>query len=284
MDNLDPNMDNQDPNAGNVDGNQDGSKGKFFDGFGEEVRNHPSVQKFSSAEDLAKSYVNLEKKIGAKGIILPGEKATPEEIAEFHKAIGCIDSADKVEIVDLPKGTDDRIQVTDETKAAFKELAIKAHLTPAQAKAIQEFHLNNQVNQLKAYDAATLEEKQKSETALRGEWGAKFDENVQKVNQLVKSFGGDEALDWFTKGEGNNPIVLKMLAKIAGGMSEDSMGERGKSGIVKTPAEAQAEITAIRNDKSHPYNNADAMGHKEAVKYMETLYSFLHPEPAKGQS
>jgi len=43
----------------------------FYDGFSDEVRNHPSVAKFKSSEDMAKSYVSLEKKIGAKGNYSP---------------------------------------------------------------------------------------------------------------------------------------------------------------------------------------------------------------------
>ena len=46
----------------------------------EGLRLHPSLTKFEDVPALAKSYVELESKIGSKGVLLPGENATPTEV------------------------------------------------------------------------------------------------------------------------------------------------------------------------------------------------------------
>ncbi len=240
------------------------------------MKNHPSVAKFTSAEEMAKGYVNLEKKIGMKGVILPGENATPEEMTEFHKEMGCIMEADKCEIDVLPEGMDERIIQDDTTKKAFQDIAVKAHLTPEQAKELQSWWLETQVNRLKALDKTMEDEMNASATALRKEWGAKYDENVSKVNIRIKNFGGKEALKWFSKGEGNNPMIIKLFSSIAEKMGEDVKGPGGSSNLTLTPGEAKVKIDEIRDNPKSAYNDGNHRNHAEAVKYMGSLYEMAN--------
>ena len=252
--------------------------GHFSEGFSEETRNHPSLKKFTSTEELGKSYINLETKIGSKGVIIPKEGAGKEEIQAYHEALGNITDSAKVEIVEIPKDTDSRIIMTDTTKQGFKDIVSKLNLNPGQAKGLQEWWLDRQVNNLKTYDKETKTSSEVAQKELRSQWGEKYDENLAKAAQFVKVFGGDKALEWFDKGEGNNPIVLAMLANAAGKISEDILGDKGSGSLTKTPSEAKIEIQQIRDNKAHPFNDGNHRDHKEAVAYMSTLYAMANPE------
>jgi len=252
--------------------------GHFSEGFSEETRNHPSVKKFKSTEDMAKSYVNLETKIGAKGVIIPGEKASKEDIQAYNEALGNYTDTEKVEVMELPSGTDKRIIQTDETKQSFKDLAVKLNLNPTQSKGIQErwLEINNQA--LKANDATIKENSKATMVTLNKEWGVKTEENIAKANQVAKFAGGDDLLNWLDKGEGNNPIVIKALARIGSKLGEDTLGERGIGGLAKTPQEAKIEIQQIRDNPKSAFNDGNHRDHKEAVSYMSSLYAMANPD------
>ena len=154
----------------------------------------------------------------------------------------------------------------------------KLNLNPAQAKGLQEWQLNNQINQLKALDEEKKVSGQTAEKELRSQWGEKYDENLAKATQFVKVFGGDKALEWFDKGEGNNPIVLQMIANAAGKISEDTLGGKGMGSLTKTPSEAKIEIQQIRDNPKSAYNDGNHRDHKDAVAYVNSLYAMAHPE------
>lgn len=48
----------------------------------------PWAQSIKSPEDLWSQFANAQTVIGKKGVIIPSDKATPEEVKNFHKALG----------------------------------------------------------------------------------------------------------------------------------------------------------------------------------------------------
>jgi len=267
-----------DPPAGDPPAGDPPPTDKFYSSYSEEVRNHPSVQKFKNGEDLAKGYVNLEKKISSKGVIVPGKDAKPEEITEYHKALGNVTKAEEIEIAKLPDDMDKRISMSDERLNSFKELAVKSHFNKDQIKALQEWNTQQQIDALTAYDTEMKVEKDKAETTLRKELGKNYEPSLAKVKQLIDVYGDDNLKSWLEKGEGNNPEVIKFLIKVSGKMGEDSLGAKGSGGLVMTPAQAKAKINEIRDDPKSSYNDGNHRLHEEAVKEMASLYKLANPE------
>ncbi len=59
--------------------------------------NDPSLKDFKTPADLAKSFIETKKMVGQKNNGIPGKDATPEQVAEYHKAIGVPDAAEGYE-------------------------------------------------------------------------------------------------------------------------------------------------------------------------------------------
>ena len=257
---------------------EEGKTGHFSEGFSEETRNHPSVKKFKSTEDMAKSYVNLETKIGAKGVIVPGENSSKEEIQAYHEALGNYTDPEKVEILPLPEGTDERITLAEDDGKMFKDLAVKFNLNKFQSDGLQQWWLDKNIAALKDIDANLKDGSEKAMVELTKEWGAKTEENLAKAKQVAKLSGGDELLKWMEKGEGNNPIVIKALANIASKLSEDTLGKGGDGSLTMTPGQAKIEIAKIRDNPHSAYNDGNHRDHKEAVEHFKSLYAMAYPD------
>jgi len=252
----------------------------WFEGLEEDVRNHPSSEKFKdkTPNDVVKSYINLEKKLGANPLVIPKEGASAEEVAEFHKALGRPDTEDGYEIIKPVEGSDARIKVDAVAEKDFKDFAFKSGLSKSMAKSLQEFDLQRQQKALAAYDKTVETERVDAEAKLRAEWGGDFDKNLEGAKKVLTKFGGDEALAWMDKGQGNNPTVIKMLANIAKNFTEDALVGKSATSLTMGKAEAQAEIDSIRNDPKHAHNDDTHKGHQDAIQYMKMLYQIAYPE------
>jgi len=262
--------DNLDPGAGN----QDPQQGAWKSTVSEELRSHPSLEKFKEPGEVFKSYVELEKLVGAKGVIIPSEKATPEEVQKFHVSLGMPEKPEGYKLSPLEK-MHPELKITPETEAGFKTLMHKHGITAKQADGLYKEYFGMLSGSLTKRDEKMNAEKHEAETALRTDWGAEYDTNLNKAKRLVEKFGGANAREAF--GEiGNNPHVLKTLANIAKQFSEDGF-IKGNAVRSSEVTDAQKAITDIMLNKTHPYWVAGP-GHAEAVQEMKRLQTIVHPE------
>ena len=261
MDNLDPKTGNQDPT-------------NWKASVSDDLKAHPAFEKFKEPGDVFKSYVELEKKVGAKGVIVPGESAKPEEMETFYNALGRPEKAEGYKFDPIENLHPD-IQLTPEANANFAKMAHSHGLTVKQAQGLyKDFFGNASVARVKQDEAAGAA-KHEAEKALRTEWGAEYDNNLNKAKRLITKFGGADASEAF--GEiGNNPKVLKTLASIAAKFSEDGF-VKGNEMVDSERQNAQQRLTDIMLNKDHPYWNAGA-GHAEAVAEVKRLNQIVHPE------
>jgi hypothetical protein len=246
-------------------------EGKFFDGFSPEVKGHPTVTRYNSAEDLAKGHIELEKKISAKGVIVPTEGSGEDDIKAFHKAIGVPADANGYVPVKL-EGLHELAVSDDASTQLFKETALKLGLNPAQYNGIREMYLKDVSTKLTAMDEQKLQARNDAETNLRSELGGQYESKLLMANKIIKEYGGQEALDALAAKGGNDPSIVKMMMKISDHLSEDALGKMGASSLGMTKGEATAKINEMRNDPSSAYNDQNNSGHDEAVSYMQSLY------------
>jgi len=254
----------------------------FYDGFSDEVRNHPSVAKFKSSEDMAKSYVSLEKKIGAKGVIVPGEGAKPEDINAYQIALGRPENAEGYRF-DTPEGLHKNIQITPELENGFKDVALKLGLTNEQAAGLRMYQLDSLTAQINTSEKTRGDNLLNAQTELRKEYGGKYDETVGTALKVVDKFGGADVKALLNEtGLGNNPAVIKMMAKIGSSLSEDSIGKIGGGNPLMSPAQAKAEVAKInmaaQADSKHPLMDETHPEHKEAISKRDSLYKLAYPE------
>lgn len=252
-----------------------GSKG-FYGGLSAEVQSNPSMMKFKgkSAEDVAKSYIDLQSKISAKGLTIPNKNASKEEMAEFYKALGRPDTMDGYQLSvaqDLHKS----IVSNAESQKVFKEQCYKLGLNSEQTQGLHSWYMGELSNTMKQMDEADEKASNEATTALRARWGTTYDAKLALATKVVNKFGGEKAQEFLDKGLGNDPVIIEMFANIGDKLSEDALGPGGKSqygGL--TPDAAEAKKKEILHNPKHPYH-ISGPGHKEAVEEMLELNKLL---------
>ena len=256
---------------------KEGSGKGFYDSLSPDIKSNPSMMKFEKAshEDIAKSYINLQGKISAKGITIPGKNASEDEINAFRKELGRPDKAEEYQIA-IPKDLHQNIVSNAESQKVFKEQCYKLGLNSEQTQGLHEWYMTELSNVLKQEDEADKKSSDEAMTALSSRWGTMKDAKIALAVKVVNKFGGEKAQEFLDKGLGNDPAMLEMFAKIGESVSEDSLGVGGKSqygGL--TPDAAQAKIDEIRNNPKSAYNDGSSPTHKEAVAEMTALYQIV---------
>ena len=202
------------------------SESTWRDSLPDELKADKSLEKFKDVNSLAKSYLEAQKAtskaLNAKGVIIPGENASPEEISEYRKALGIPESPDgyELESPSLPEG-----MVVDEAKA--KKLAEIAHSKGISKEAFQELAKAFNAEEIARFEAMQQEQAQKIKDAtieMKKEWGRDFDKNLaQAESAIVNIFGEDFNKFLQETGLGNDPRVVRGMFKASQNMSEDKL-------------------------------------------------------------
>jgi len=233
------------------------------------------VGKYKTVGELAKGYTEAQKLIGAKGVIIPSEKADPKEIEKFYNSIGRPEKPEGYKLSPI-ENLHPSIQITPEAEAGFKALVHKHGLTAKQADGLYKEYFGMMSGQMAKNDEQTAAAKHEAEKALRSEWGAEFDQNLAKVKKIAIKYGGKDMTDYLNEGPGNDPRLAKFLGTIAKKFSEDGY-VKGEAVTTSEKTDAERKITDIMLNKTHPYW-VQGPGHAEAVAEMKRLQTIVHPE------
>lgn len=177
--------------------------------------------------DFVKHYQRVKSELetvksGVKDYVkIPGEKATPEEIAAYRKAQGIPESPDKydLKVEKLPEG----IALEENTVAGFKQLAHEYGLTPKQAQALLEFDVKRQEAGLKSSQESRKQKAEEGVKLLKEKHGEKFNENLVHALRVITRLGGEEAAKEFNENYGLSPNAVNTLMKMAEAYTEDGI-------------------------------------------------------------
>jgi hypothetical protein len=191
----------------------------WVDRLGEEFKDSKQIiSPFKDLKGMAKTLVSQQRMLGKKNeaVLIPGEKATPEERAEFHRKLGVPDSPDKYPA--RPDFLPQDYQWDESVAKEFNKLAYENGVTPAQHEAYLKRYAAFETQRSQQAEAAQQQAFEADRKALGDEWGDKFAENAARVTRLWQYAGektDDPAL--------NIPTVVRALARIATGLNEDKM-------------------------------------------------------------
>jgi len=255
---------------------QGGSGNDFLQLVPEDLREHPSLSPIKDVENLARSYVNAQRLIGADKVPLP-VNPTDEDLDNIYGKLGRPESADGYDI------TVDGNVVTEEVAKSYADMAHKLRLTPDQASGILEYYKGMASAASDMTSEAETQQRNDTEMSLRKEWGDDFDARIEDAGRVAKQFGGNDILDMrLADGTkvGNHPDFIKAFANMAqfrqSVTREDTVSDAPMSSVA-TRQSAQQEIDAIMNDKTHPYwNHRDPAGRQRAVERMQELMGVVH--------
>ncbi len=258
---------------------KDSGANEFLQQFPDELRDNPTLQKFESTEDLAKSYINLQSVLGRDKITIPDADAPEEQWSEVYNRLGRPETADSYDFseIQLPEGVERQEQIDN----SFKEVAHKLGFNPMQATALYEWS-NQMAAQAVANEASALEDmKHENMQSLQNEWGKDFQYNLNKANNAMKAFADESVMQVLEQtGLNYHPGIIKMMHQIGASLDEDTTRYLNNEGDPSaqydmSAADAQKELTELMS-KGSPYWKPNAPGHVAAKQRVEMLNKIVH--------
>ena len=244
----------------------------------EGIRDHPAIQNIKTVEDLAKSWVNVQKFIGREKIPKPkgGPDEDPETWGLIWDALGRPPSPDEY---DLPEIEIPEEIASEDLEREFRQKAHELGLLPHQVRALYEWYVSKNVEEFERLSDDIENMRQEAEAQLRKEWGKSYNEKVELARRTFEKFADDEIWALFEDGLGNDPRIIKLFAAIGEHLSEDTLEGKPK-GVMMSPDEAKAEIARLRGDEKFmaAYNNKLHPEHSYAVERMRQLFEMAYPE------
>ena len=244
------------------------------DSISETYRNDPNIEKFTEIDALAKSYINATKMIGQDKLVIPNNNSTEEHWDEVYDKLGRPENADKYQL-------DAKSETVNLDETAIKQFAEQSHklgLNNKQAQGILEFYKTNMEGTAQQAKIDTETAQAQAEQELRQEWGRDFESKVKQAGALAKANMGADFLETTILKDGSvlgsNPTIIRGFAKIASMMQEDKIVAT-ESENVNTSKDLESEISAIMNDKNHPYHVKGHPDHDKSVQQMLTLREML---------
>jgi hypothetical protein len=239
----------------------------------EEFKNHAAIKNFTDLNQLVKSYVSAQSMVGADKIPVPSKHATEDDWKQVFHKLGLPEKPEEY-AVEVPKDT----PIDQDFLKAFKEEAHKVGVLPQQAQKILQWYDQNVRAQVGAQAQAQEGKVQEVLDGLKKEWGAGFEKELGKARAAVRELGGESLQQHLTQtGLGNDPVLIRFMAKVGSMLGEDKILGAGEGKFGKTPQEAVKEINTIMGNPQHPYWNKDHPAHQESVAEMMALRGMASP-------
>lgn len=231
----------------------------------EEMRKDPAIAPFKTIPDLARSYVETKKMVGS--IEKAPEKADGYKFTQLSGLHANV----------KPEGIQKELM----------GIAHKAGLGNKSADIVQQEVLGLLSARMVQQETARKDLIMKNETALRQEWGADYDAKFDKIVKVMIAAGGAEGMAdtaGISQAMNGSPTFMKMMGKLVGMLSEDSINSLGEGADkpITDATGAQAEINKYNTEilsqgPKHPFNDERNAGHDAAKKKMADLFKMAYP-------
>ena len=249
-----------------------------------DLRDNPALAKYEDVPNLAKGFLEVQKLVGAKGNIRPGEGATQEQMDAFHAGLGRPETVEGYGFADF-KPPEVLNGFWDE--AGMGKMADAMHglgLTQAQASGLMTQFAEHQAETLGETINGMSAGKTAATEALQAKWGLAYEPKLNLAKRCLAEAAAavgvseaDLAGRYMPDGKlfGNDPVMLEIFAMIGEGNTELAF-VGGKGGrMTHTPEEAAAEISKIR--ASEAYMDARHPEHKVTMDKLTALYNAANP-------
>jgi hypothetical protein len=205
---------NEAGNGGDAGGKQTEAKAPVWhEQLPPELKGNAGLAEYQKVGDMAKALLDLK---GKAGVNLPGENASPEELAAFWEKLG------------RPKEAGAYSFARDKDNAEIARMAYAANLTEGQAAALFQ--------QLKTFGTARIQEMRQAQTAeladteqkLKAEFGSRYPEKVEFLKRGLAAAGPQVGAALQNAGIAGNPDIVRAFIRY-GELTAESGGARGGS-------------------------------------------------------
>ena len=208
------------PTQGNTDAGDTGEAGTtWFDSLPDDVRSNEAAAgwKDKAPGDLLKAHLDLEGKLKS-ALVVPGDNATPEQWAEFdakmRSFMGVPEKAEGYKL-SMPEG----VPADDPIVGALVQQAHVQGLNNAQLNGI----LGNMTKAIAEYNEA---QKMVNQEAVKGLWGAKYEERINRAILGMEKAGASaqltaEEISDLAKQLPYHPHIVRIMDEVGRLYSED---------------------------------------------------------------
>lgn len=255
-------------NSGGSGANNSSSQVTFS--LPEAYKDKPWAKDFKSQEDVFKSLENAQQFIGRKGWGVPGEKATPEEKAQFYKELGVPDDPKGYEFK-RPDGVPEEMW-DSKSEEKWAGLMRQHNVPKSVANALRDEMLKETLESHNT-GVKTLNEQ------LDKAFGDQKTEVSKQVGDLLTKAIPDKALrEAIEKNVGNKNTPAFALAlghvfqymKKTYGLTDTNTGDGGGASG-QSVKDMRAEATKLM--ASEAYTNAMHKDHAETRKRVDAMYA-----------
>jgi hypothetical protein len=257
-----------------------------------ELQNNEALKGFEKPDDLGKAYVALQGRVSSGAIdLLPEDVRKDPTIANYKTlsdlAKGHVETKKLVGTIRRPPETADGYKFSpvegipstwnvEALDKEFKDFAFKSGMDTETAAKARANYYGMRLQAMQKAEADKNARIQANETALKQEWGADYDKNMNSIVKMLSSADPEMAAEIAPLIAKNAPKAIRGFAKIANLLSEDSLRSLGLNPNAGTSSDAQfvAECDeALRtNNPKHPYSNERDPKHMDYVnKYTEAF-------------
>ena len=213
------------------------------------LKTSKQLAKFKSADALAKSYTELETKLGQKSEA-PKDGASPEEWGRYYESRGRPQSPTEYKF-EAVEGFD----VPDAYYDALKKYFFDMGLDPRQANRMNKLLAENYLNSVKMQNEATIAKNQKAEldhknmlveaeNTLHQAWGLNYDLRLNQARRFLTDHGGDDVIQHLEDiGVASDPVLLQLFA-VAGSATGSHRFITGEEPKGQAPSDRYAYMNA----------------------------------------
>jgi hypothetical protein len=225
----------------------------------EKLQKH--AERFTSVDALVQANLESRQKL-SKSIVPPGEGAEEEEVTAYREALGVPNDVDGYDFL-LPEGMERTDQMMD-SEDHWANLFLDNNVPKATADVlIGEFRgeIEKMMGQKAEMDDAYTKQ---SEADMRKEWAEDYDKNIIFASRASEALLGDDFEDarHIETSDGrfilDNPILVRMFAKLGRDMGEGALGSVATEGEKETLMEQANTYREKRKEAYAKGNNAEA--------------------------
>jgi hypothetical protein len=263
--------------------------GSPWDGLPPDLKDNPAISGHTDLESLAREHINAQSLIGKKGIIPPGENATPEEVSEFQVKLGKPEKAENYDFEGLtvPEG----LPWDDGFALQMIDSMHRNGLTQAQLKGVLSDYMERQGTTWNEMQGTLQSNYEETVRDFQKRWGKAYQANVDLAQRAFDTIFGDKAEEAgeIRMADGmplrNHPMLVEALAAHGQRMAEHQLvgPKSGAARTTRTPEEAEAEWNRLRADDEGfmaALMNGDHPEHDAALLKKKHLFEEMDPEGA----
>lgn len=258
---------------------QESTQGFSWNGFLDGVRakdqkSAKALEKFSTIDDLAQSYIESQKRIsqGFKAPELP-KNATEEQVKEYRKAIGVPDAPDGYA---FPEG----LSVKEEDKplwGLFNQFALQNNLSQAEFNKVAPAYYAMEAAMREQAEKEFKEVARAQDEDVKAMWGSDAAINMQANEAFLKKQGGVElaqlvlgATSADGKPLGNHPQMAKFLNDVARAYGYSDV-MRGGGADAKSIADEKNEIVQRKLQPDYYKRNNQHQVNADQKRFLELI-------------